>query len=342
MTTTGTQHQQLLHDLRELAPAPAPGGVPDDARARIETVLLATIEEASRPQRARGTQRLALLGPGVLVAACLAAIAALLTVSVVGTSSDAPSAEPLPVLADPGAVRALHGLAAAASTTPTPTVREDQFTYVRLTVIENEGHYGGGPELGAPHEREVWQSQVEAATKDQGLIREYGQDWPIVGAGAPAGRYRPTYRWISTLPRDPDELISELASHQDPESPQTSAQHVFETIGNLILEDLVPPDVAGTLLQAVTKLPGVELVEQAEDAIGRTGFGISRTDEFSGITAVWIFRPGSPMPLGARSYFAGPASAPDEVTLFGVSAVLERGVVDRIGVRPGAGDPMPA
>lgn len=339
-TVPEMEHDRLIRDVRELAPAPATRPLADSTRARLEADLVAVIDRHG--PRARAREQLARMGPAVLVAACLVAAATLGALTITGGNPDGRPAA-LPVRAEPAAVHALDNLATVALTTATPTVRDDQYVYVRSTVISNDGEFDGPVTLGAPHEREIWLSQAPGATSDAGLIREFGQDWPLWnGYPTPAGPDRPTYQWLSTLPADPDRIIAELSSHQLPGSAQSSDQYTFERIGDIIAEGLVPPRLAEALFQAVTKIPGVTFVDRAEDAIGRTGFGIARTDESDAVTSVWVFRPGSPKPLGVRWYFSGPDSAPRQQALFGATAILERGVADQLGADPGTPVPQRA
>lgn len=324
-TPSGPRDQQLITELRALAPAPPPGALLAPERDRIETALVAAVRTAAA---AGVSSRRRSLAPVGLVAACVLAVGSLAVLWFLPSSPDG-SATALPVRAEPAAAAALDGLATAALSVSAPAVRDDQFVYVRSTVVTNEGDLGGAVGLGAPHERELWLSQATGGDA-RGLIREFGQDWPLYSGRAVAvGPDRPTYEWIAGLPTDPDRIVSELKSTQPLGSDQTPDQYAFERIGDLITEGLVPPALASALFEAVTKLPGVELVDRAQDAIGRTGFGISRTDEVFGITTVWVFRPGDPAPLGVRWYFDG-----RDRTLFGATAVLERGVADELGTAP--------
>jgi hypothetical protein len=322
--------------LRALAPCPDAPTLTEEARARLQGDVLARIDHAEHGPAAWLRGRAVSLAPLVLVGACFAAVAGLVLVSIFPSGSVEESTA-LPVVAEPAAVQALGVLAVVASDTASPVVGEDQYVYVRSTVITNEGELGGPVGLGAPHEREIWLSQA-TSTPDRGLIREFGQDWPLGGGGAtPVGPDRPTVQWMSTLPTDPDRIITELSSHQEPGSPLSSDEYTFERIGDLISEGLVPPDLASGLFRAVTKIPGVTYVPDAIDAVGRRGFGIARTDEFSHITTMWIFRSGSPDPLGTRWYFSGPATDPatnPAQVLFGATAILERGVSDHLGIAP--------
>ena len=57
------------------------------------------------------------------------------------------------------------------------------------------------------------------------------------------------------------------------------------------------------------------------------------------MTTTWVFTDGSPLPIGTLWHLPGPAAAPDQRTLLGATAVLERGVADRIGDAPGVRAP---
>lgn len=318
--------------MHRLAPAPETPGLSDVRRGALELRVRRDRDLAEHAPRARFLEHLGRVAPAGLVAACALAVAALVALTVLVPDGSEPVQAALPVRAEPAAVRALDTLAVAALAAEAPEVRADQFVYVRSLARTNEGGLGDPAEVGALHEREIWLSQ-EPSTSQSGLIREFGQDWPMTSGGyvVAAGPSRPTYAWVSTLPADPDQIIEELGRYQQPGDPLTRDQYVFERIGDLISEGMVPPRLAAALYEAVTKLPGVVRTPHAEDAIGRSGFGISRTDEFSGITTTWVFRTGSPTPIGTLWHFPGPSSAPDQRVLFGATAVLQRGVVDRLG-----------
>lgn len=327
------RERALIAELHELAPPPAPPGLSPAARARLERTLPTINPESDRPTVDRARRFTSNFGPGVLVAACAISVAVLAGLAFSTPSTETP-VEQLPVRADADAVRALDSLTVAASTIKTPVVADDQFVYVRSKVVTNEGALGEEVRLGRVHDREVWLSQSPAST-DLGLIREWGQDWPINGGYVvPAGPDRPTYRWISALPADADRILTELANRQPSNSPQSVDQYTFERVGELMSEGLVPPDLAGALCQSLTKIAGVERISRTNDAIGRPGFGISRTDERTRLTTELVFRPGTPSPLGTRWYMPAASSSSRDDVLFGATAVLERGVADRLGTQP--------
>lgn len=337
-STDDPARDALVLDLRHLLPQPPSEPLSPQAHQRLEAELAAAIAAESVPRWA--PRRIAERGgPLVLVAACLTLVAGL-GVAALRPTDPSPSSRPdsslaaLPIQAGPAAVRALDGLTSVALRTAVPRVGEDQFVYVRSTVISNEGTWSGGVTLGAPHEREIWLSQA-ARTADLSLVREDGQDWPFGGDYiAPAGPERPTYPWLTSLPADPDELLAVIGQAQHHASPITAEQYTFERIGDILSEGLVPSELSGALFQALTKIAGIDYVPDVEDAIGRHGFGISRTDEFSRVTSMWVFRADSPVPLGTKWFFSAKAPGRGPGVLFGATAVLERGVADTAGVRP--------
>jgi hypothetical protein len=320
----------VLDDLRHRLPAPPVADLhPVDAeRLRLRVVVTAAVGDARR-ERVRGA------GAVALVAACVLAVAALVAVA-----TRSPGGAPVaPTAATPAAVAVLDRMSAVAFTSPATPVRDDQFVYVRSQVISNEGTFGGPAVLGAPHARQVWLAQGSSGSGGSGsVIRELGQDWPIVSGGPdPAGIARPTYSWLASLPTDPDQLERTLTGQVRVAQGQQPEQALFEAIGNLISENVVPPRTASALLDVVATIPGVDVDDHATDAIGRHGVGIGRTDQRYHVRSVWIFRPGTATVLGTRQYFTGPLAGPRRgMSLFSATAVLQRAVVDHAGQEPGS------
>ncbi|ROR90996.1 CU044_5270 family protein [Nocardioides aurantiacus] len=331
----------LITELHELAPTPTPRSLTLGRRTRLERSHHAHITQVERSTVMRTRRLAASFGPALTVAACVIAVASLAGLAL--TAPPPNNASPsLPVRADAAAVSALDALTVAASNVHTPAVADDQFVYVRSAVITNEGTLGGRLDVSRPHEREVWLSQ-SSRSSNSGLIREWGQDWPISsGYVVPAGPDRPTYQWIASLPADPDRILDELGSRQQVGSGQSVDQYTFERIGDVMSEGMVPPELAGALLQSLTKIAGVERVDRTQDAMGRPGFGIARTDERTGFVTELVFQPGSPSPLGTRWYAPGASSDSGSDVLFGATAVITRGVVDALGVRPDRPGSAPA
>ncbi|MFI1923682.1 CU044_5270 family protein [Streptomyces sp. NPDC020377] len=244
-----------------------------------------------------------------------------------------------------GAVVTLDRIAAVALRTDVEPVGEGQFVYVRSRGAGNEGVFDGPVVLGKMHERQVWFSQRQGPVTDVGLIREYGQDWPIeVGvpdgtepedAAVAAGFDRPTYAWLAALPTDPDALLKLLYADTRVEEGEDKDQEVFGRIGDLIGEQIMPSATAAAFYKATARIPGVTEVADAVDAVGRHGIAIAREDTRHGTRTEWIFDPGTLDYLGVRTVFSRDTERAEAGTVYDTSAVLERAVVDKSGQVPG-------
>ncbi|MFF3202663.1 CU044_5270 family protein [Streptomyces sp. NPDC002962] len=245
-----------------------------------------------------------------------------------------------------GAVVTLDRIAAVALRTDVEPVGDGQFVYVRSRGAGNEGVFDGPVELGKMHERQVWFSQRQGPVTDVGLIREYGQDWPIeIGvpdgtdpedAAVPAGFDRPTYAWLASLPTDPDALLKLLYADTRVEEGEDKDQEVFGRIGDLVGEQIMPSATAAAFYKATARIPGVTEVADAVDAVGRHGIAIAREDTRHGTRTEWIFDPGTLGYLGVRTVFSRDTERAPAGTVYDTSAVLERAVVDKSGQEPGA------
>ncbi|MBC9731829.1 CU044_5270 family protein [Nocardioides marmotae] len=324
-------HDTDLRELRDQLPPPRPITLSEAHRRSLEHRTRTAILRSDRRRAAVGT-----VAPLALVAACAATVVALLATALPGGTSPSTEPDPRPVAAAPAAASRLLSIAETASRRAAPVVGQDQFIYVRSAVLANEGRFGEAPVLGEVHEREVWFGQDPGVRGgDANLIRELGQDWPIVTYGPdPAGARRPTYAWLAALPTDPDRLLDELEPLAVPVDGQEPEQAVFDLMTGLVRETLLPPDLAGALMRAARLIPGVVLEPGAQDAIGRRGVGISRTDERFRTRTVWVLDPATGRLLGTRDHMIGPDG---KAVLYGATAVLERAVVDRAGQRPSGG-----
>lgn len=337
---TPSEHDaDLLHDLMVLLPAPVTRALTDQERLRIEgrVSVMVDREAATVIAAERRRQHAWAWASPTLVATSMALVAVWVVLAVGGGGSSTPVDRSRPVAAAPRAVAVLHQASQAALThgAVTTPVRDDQFAYTRSTVISNEGAYGDAPVLGPPHEREIWMSQDPGPVEEIGIIREFGQDWPM-DAGGPAqpSVVRPTYAWLDALPTDPDALLTEIEN--DVAIGDVGGgmggdrdQVVFNRIGTLVTEGIVPPEVTAALLEAVTRIPGVIIEADATDALGRSGIGVARSDDT--IRSIWIFDTQTYEVLGTRDYFVTTRGD----VLLGATAILERGVADS------AGDPPP-
>ncbi|MFE5023855.1 CU044_5270 family protein [Streptomyces sp. NPDC056656] len=286
------------------------------------------------------TARRRFLRPAVAVpVAALALTGALAaTLTFVGDDHGATPVAHAPA-ADSGATGLLDQIADASLRTDTTPVRDGQYVYVRSTVRSNEGTFAGPVELGAPHRREAWTAQTSRPVKSLGTIKETGKGVPMSGQRLPyesadalaPGFDRPTYAWLASLPTEPDQLLDELYAGTRATGRESRDQAVFEKIGSLLDETVMPPKNAAALYRAVARIPGIKRIPDAVDATGRHGVGIARQDARSATRSEWIFDSESLTYLGSRTYLDKDGKG---MKLAGTNAILRRTVVDKSGAMP--------
>ncbi|MEU6352802.1 CU044_5270 family protein [Streptomyces sp. NPDC047072] len=238
-----------------------------------------------------------------------------------------------------GAAVTLDRIATAAMASAATPVRDDQFVYVRMLNRSNTGSWNGPVRLGAPHTEEYWTSQEPGPQRITGWLRSSGKDAIMPGQTIPvengepvaAGVHHPTYAWLAALPTDPDALLVRLREEADPVEGESMDQAVFSLIGDLVSGTVMPPANAAALYRVAARLPGVREIPDAVDAAGRHGVAITLDDTGFATRDEWIFDRKTLALLGSRAYVTDPGRGITTETLFGVSAVMERAVVDGKG-----------
>ncbi|RKN41770.1 CU044_5270 family protein [Streptomyces hoynatensis] len=178
---------------------------------------------------------------------------------------------------------------------------------------------------------------VEQELYGPGMFTD-GQFWPDDAEYEPAKALTPTYEFLASLPTDPQELLDlvyaapGVADREDGEGRDYAA---LLTIGSLIEEALLPPELAAAIYQAAAEIPGVELETGVADAAGRAGIALAWDDgEFR---TEWIFDGDTYTYLGQRITQLTAGRGVEAGTVLRDSAVLDRAVVDRPQERPGEG-----
>uniref|UniRef100_UPI000DE3ECAC CU044_5270 family protein n=1 Tax=Nonomuraea lactucae TaxID=2249762 RepID=UPI000DE3ECAC len=224
-------------------------------------------------------------------------------------------------------------LVAAKSTTK---VHEGQFAYTRRqgqgVIPEREQTMPGeGPMKMTPMvKREIWVQQQAFGGKgliiDNGVPEEYDQGNDV--------EYRHRYQALAELPTDPDALLK--AVYADPDTKEgdatTEDQRAFDTIGDLLEQEVLPPAMGAALYKAVAKIPGVTIVDRSQDAAGREGIAVARED--AGARTEWIFDRDTLKYLGERKVQIQDTQWLKKGTLLSTSAIFERAIVDQAGQRP--------
>ncbi|NGO77380.1 hypothetical protein G6045_17180 [Streptomyces sp. YC504] len=244
------------------------------------------------------------------------------------------------------AAQLLDRVATVASKEDIGEIRDEQYAYIKTKAAWGESEMCEPMKLGPVKEREAW---VPVAGDRAGVFRtDAGAPVEAMEKPLPGIASNTYYRHLESLPTDPAKMLdwlhkaSEGGNSLKPGGKSVD-QNTFALVGDLVRESLVPPKVAAALYRAAAKIPGVELVPQAKDAIGRDGIAVGRVDEESGTREELIFDKKSYAYLGERGVLTkdgdgGSVTLPDGTekqcagtpkgTVIANTAVLDRKVVD--------------
>ena len=306
-------------ELTLLLPAPAERDLPAGRRDALKGHLMSELRlAAGSPTAGPATRR---RRPAIVLAAVgAAALAAAIVVTLLPGNTPGTS---------PAAARLLAKIATAAARQPSPPVQGSQFWYIKSWVAYQSCDGGTGRcVLEKPHERQIWQSVSNLCVT--GLLREDGQDTPLkfssnyLHCPYRGGMNDPTYRFLRSLPTDPQALLSRIEQQMSGQLPQPV--EAFTTIGDLLREAIAPPRVSAALYRAAALIPGVTVVPNATDAIGRHGVAVALT--YQGVRTEWIFSRHTLLYLGESDVKVATGA------ITGKAAVLQRAFVDHAGQIP--------
>lgn len=252
---------------------------------------LHSMEPKNRP-RAADPRRKRRYGLAAVAGSAVLAAAVVMAVLQAGQASPAhPVLVPTPSstsAAPETAAVLLARIADAAASQPAPTVRDNQFMYIRSAESDDPGQ--------KPYERQVWLPVANMCVT--GLLKMGGStlllspfpvhdnpdgsekieypskpsDWkgytfrcPSKGSVA-----SPTYRLLQSLPTNPSALLNWLRSQQKYTN-DGPLQEMFEMFG----ENIMPPQVAAAFYRLAAQFPGATLVHDATNAVGQHGIGIT-------------------------------------------------------------------
>ncbi|WP_409470804.1 CU044_5270 family protein [Streptomyces sp. HC307] len=347
MNNNNPQHAgSARSEAEELLSAPAEWDLPPSRHLHYKDVLMQQIDHdrTPSPQARPAPRRRPARGVVLLPLASMALAGALIVTLSGGDDTPAPATR----AAEANSASAiLNRIAVAAMATEETPVKDGQFVYVESLVRENKGAFEGPVRLGALHKREVWMSQNPGPVTKTGWIRESGKDAVMPGQLGPiestaplsAGIDHPTYKWLASLPTDPDALLDLLYTQTRVEEGESKEQAVFNVIGDLVSETIMPPANASAFYKAAAKIPGVQEIPDAVDAAGRHGIAITREDASSATRYEWIFDKDTLAFLGSRAYIThDEAKRLTSDTLFRTSAIMKRTVVDQHGKAPAKTD----
>jgi hypothetical protein len=237
-------------------------------------------------------------------------------------------------------------LAAAATEGSHPAVEPGQYVYIESktadTFVKTVGDKSSLASH-ALHTRKIWQSAdgtkgwlIDPAVNDSSegetlsLPDEQGNT-PVGGLN------HPTYDYLAKLTTDPDRLLATIYKETKGHG-NSPDQEAFTTIGDLLGESYPPANLYPVLFKAAAKIPGVVVVDDAVDAVGRHGVAVARLDETSGQREEWIFDKKTHVFLGERSVQVKQSTGEDALmkpgTVTFTSAILKRAVVDGMKQTP--------
>jgi hypothetical protein len=313
-------------DLARLLPPPAVPDLSGDRHRQLKDTFMETITQTRAVERAPRPAR----RPWTLVAAGAAVAAVAIGAVALGRPpvDDAPldTAAPIVVVESgsaAGVAPLMERLARAAARRPDLPIEPGQYAYLRSKVAWTDlgnPDEGDKPRLDEVHDRQVWLPQSAGR---EGLSREHGDALRLPGAFN--GRY-------AGLPNDPEALLQRiyLSSGGAGLTPEDAA---FTFISEALAEAILPSDLTASLYRAAAKIPGVIVVENSVDAAGRPGIAVGRTNPL-GERREWVFDRRTNEYLGERIYLVRDTEVGKAGMLTGTTAVLQRGVVDKIGDVP--------
>ncbi len=306
-----------------------PDSAPDPAaRERARIALLEHVER--RPQRVRLSRR------ALLPAAGLACAVGAVAVALVGVGNDA--------AIDARAASMLREAAVKArAQAPLPPVGRGRVLYVKsvdanMLTWADRGNFS----VRVPHVREIWLGP------DGGLLRSSSgepeflserdrQRW--IAAGRPVlregnGSTKLEKQPPSDLPTDPDALFARLEDAARGHSKGTYVE-MFTLVGDAFRETNVRPAQRAALYEVAARLPGVELVGQVRDSVGRQGVAVAMEERDDGIRHTLVIEPKTGTLLAeeqatlAKNVFRYPAG-----TVIGRSTYLDTRMVTAVGAQP--------
>ncbi|MDT0268176.1 CU044_5270 family protein [Streptomyces sp. DSM 44915] len=328
-------------ELARLLPPPGDPVLPPGRQRVLEEHLMNQLsdahQQAPEPRRApaRNRRRLALIGVPVALAVAAGVV-------VVGQQGGGDAGQRPPAVAGDNAqlTETIDQIVFAANAAEPLVPEHDQFIYIHSQVqyygvSENESGEGT-TELESPRSREVWQS----TDGDQGWLIE-----PETPGGMPEegitldevvedSLSSPSYDFLSTLPTDPERLL-ELIYEDGLGEGDSPEERAFSTIGTLLRESLLPPDLGAALYGAAGRIPGVMVVDDVTDALGNEGIAVALESETYDERIEWIFDAVDYTYLGERIVAIEGNTVAEPGTLLGWTGVIEQAVVDEKGQRPG-------
>lgn len=155
--------------------------------------------------------------------------------------------------------------------------------------------------------------------RPEGEWKAEGGRW--LGDEVPVSFTDPTAEYIAALPRDPRDLYDKLLG-------EASGRNLLTMITSGLDTGMYPADVRSAVFQALTHLPGLEIVDRAAVLDSRKGTALGLTTH--GVTEQIVINPDTGDYLGSRSVLAQDTHGVKAGTVIGNTSISTR-VVSGIG-----------
>lgn len=311
---------------------------------------------AAKPTAPARTRRFRLPRPAIVLPALAAALAGVVVAGVVASGGSGVQDEGVatgPALTttvgtatSKGVPQLLDRIALAAAEGDHPAVEPGQYIYIEsrtastfLKTVDDKTSLASH-EL---HTRQVWESPdgtkgwlIDPAVNDgpEGETLSLPDEQ---GNTPEADLNAPSYDFLAELTTDPDALLAKIYKETEGQG-NTPDQQAFATIGDLLGESYPPAELYSALFKTAAKIPGVVVVDDAVDAVGRHGVAVARLDQTSGQREEWIFDKKTQVFLGKRIVQVNENSGEDALikpgTVVYTSAIMNRAIVDGIKQTP--------
>ncbi|MFI6933787.1 CU044_5270 family protein [Streptomyces sp. NPDC050287] len=309
-------------ELARLVPGPGDPVLPSDRYDLLKDHLMRELTRpAARPAGFR--RRFAVIGVPL---AATVATAVIITGLGIGRQET--------LTTDPKAADLLNRIATVAAAQRAVPVRDDQYVYIRTQ---------GSMKFSEDDVRILRDARWTAVDgKRPGLSRITVLVGPPFRERDPFASYSKgthdrrlnadpnvtSFRELEALPTDPDALLAEIYAGSKGEGDQTRQSAALETIGGMLADATLLPELDAALYRAAAKIPGVSVVDNAKDFAGRPGIGLTfkngnrdnQADKDGEVDEdeVWVFDKKTLTYLGSDK-----------------EALLDTGIADALGKQPG-------
>src|SRR5262249_14330522 len=136
------------------------------------------------------------------------------------------------------------------------------------------------------------------------------------------------------LPSDPDALFARLKQETRSYGARQDAE-MFVLVGDSLRETNASAAQRAALYAVAARIPGVELVGEVTDAVGRRGVEVAMDDDVSHLRSTLVFDPQTSLLLAEEEFtLAGNSLGYPAGTCIETATYLKTAIVDTLGARP--------